>query len=91
MFDLLGIDAQKARQEFGHLLNGLNQGCPLHGGLAFGIDRMCMVLMGIDSMREVIAFPKTQTASCALTKAPGAVASSQWRELGLSAIKGEGS
>jgi aspartyl-tRNA synthetase len=83
VFELLGIDEAQANEEFGHLLSALSQGCPVHGGLAFGIDRMAMVLLGTNSIRDVIAFPKTQTATCALTKAPGKVVKSQWRELGL--------
>lgn len=83
VFSLLGIDEAHAQQEFGHLLHTLTQGTPIHGGLAFGIDRVCMVLQGLDSIREVIAFPKTQTASCALTKAPGLVDDIQWQELSL--------
>jgi aspartyl-tRNA synthetase len=89
VFERLGLDDIKIEKEFGHLLNALEQGCPYHGGIAFGIDRMTMVLLGINSMRDVIAFPKTQTASCALTKAPGEVLPSQWRELGLKVTKGE--
>ena len=89
VFELLGIDAEHAKEEFGHLLSALSQGCPIHGGLAFGVDRMAMVLLGTDSIRDVIAFPKTQTATCALTKAPGNVSRAQWRELGLVVKFGE--
>lgn len=91
IFELLGLDDQKIEAEFGHLMHALEQGCPFHGGIAFGLDRMAMVLQGIQSMRDVIAFPKTQTASCALTKAPSEVTNAQWRELGLKVIKGEDS
>ena len=89
VFDLLGIDDAHAKEEFGHLLTALSQGCPPHGGLAFGIDRMAMVLLGANSIRDVIAFPKTQTATCALTKAPGKVVKAQWRELSLSVKEGD--
>lgn len=83
IFELLGLDKKQVKQEFGHLMSALEQGCPYHGGMAFGVDRMAMMLLGLSSMRDVIAFPKTQTASCALTKAPGQVLPKQWRELGL--------
>lgn len=89
IFELLGVSPEKIQDEFGHLIQALEQGCPYHGGIAFGLDRVTMVLLGIQSMRDVIAFPKTQTASCALTKAPGKITSVQWRELGLKVAKGE--
>lgn len=90
IFSLLGLSDEKIQDDFGHLVSALEQGCPYHGGIAFGLDRMTMVLLGIQSMRDVIAFPKTQTASCALTKAPGRVIPAQWRELGLQVTKGDG-
>ncbi|HEY4646504.1 MAG TPA: aspartate--tRNA ligase [Steroidobacteraceae bacterium] len=81
VFDLLGIGADEARAKFGFLLDALKFGCPPHGGIAFGLDRMVMLMAGADSIREVIAFPKTQTATCPLTDAPTAVPEEQLREL----------
>ncbi len=80
---VLGIDADEARARFGFLLDALRYGCPPHGGLAFGLDRLVMLMTGAESIREVIAFPKTQTAACLLTSAPGPVDGRQLRELGL--------
>ncbi len=81
VFSLLGIDAQEAQDKFGFLLTALRYGCPPHGGIAFGLDRLVMLMSGARSIREVMAFPKTQTASCLLTDAPSAVAEKQLREL----------
>ena len=78
---LLGIGEQEARDKFGFLLDALKYGCPPHGGLAFGLDRLVMLMAGANSIREVMAFPKTQSASCPLTQAPSEVESSQLREL----------
>ncbi len=83
VLDLLGIDADAAQEKFGFLLDALRYGCPPHGGLAFGIDRLVMLMCGAPSIREVIAFPKTQTATCLLTQAPAPVDGAQLRELGL--------
>ena len=83
VFELLGIGEEEAREKFGFLLEALRYGCPPHGGIAFGLDRLVMLLAGADSIREVIAFPKTQSAHCPLTDAPGAADERQLRELGI--------
>jgi aspartyl-tRNA synthetase len=80
---LLGIGDEEARDKFGFLLDALRYGCPPHGGIAFGVDRLVMMMAGAASIREVMAFPKTQTASCPLTQAPSAVAPGQLIELGI--------
>ena len=83
---LLGIDDDEARNKFGFLLDALDYGCPPHGGIAFGLDRLVMILCEADSIREVIAFPKTQTAACLLTDAPANIPKAQLRELKLKTI-----
>ena len=80
---LLGIDDKEAREKFGFLLDALDYGCPPHGGIAFGLDRLVMILCNAESIRDVIAFPKTQTAACLLTDAPSTVSKSQLRELNI--------
>ncbi len=81
VFDLLGIEPGEARRKFGFLLEALKYGAPPHGGIAFGIERLVMLLAGADSIRDVSAFPKTQTAACPLTDAPTEVSEQQLREL----------
>ena len=83
VFDLLGIAAVEAQEKFGFLLDALQYGCPPHGGIALGIDRLAMLLTGSSSIRDVIAFPKTQSASCLLTSAPASVGDAQLTELGI--------
>jgi aspartyl-tRNA synthetase len=83
VFRLLGIGPEEAEEKFGHLLNALRYGAPPHGGLAFGLDRIVMMMTGSQSIRDVIAFPKTQSAACPLTDAPGAVPAAQLRELNI--------
>ncbi len=81
VFDLLGIASEEAQKKFGFLLDALKYGAPPHGGIAFGLDRLAMLMAGADSIREVIAFPKTQTAADPLTDAPTEVSEAQLREL----------
>ena len=83
VLQLLGIGDEEAREKFGFLLDALKYGCPPHGGLAFGLDRLVMLMTGAASIREVMAFPKTQTAACPLTSAPSPVATGQLIELGI--------
>ena len=81
VFDLLGIEHEEARAKFGFLLDALKFGAPPHGGIAFGLDRLAMLMSGAESIRDVIAFPKTQTAACPLTDAPTEASEKQLREL----------
>lgn len=83
VFKILGIGDEEANEKFGFLLDALRFGCPPHGGIAFGLDRLIMLMTGASSIREVIAFPKTQSAACPLTDAPGQVSNMQLKELGI--------
>ena len=83
VFELLGIGEREANEKFGFLLQALEYGCPPHGGIAFGLDRLVMLMAGAESIRDVIAFPKTQTASDPLTGAPSPADAAQLREVGI--------
>jgi aspartyl-tRNA synthetase len=87
VFRILNISDEKAEDKFGHLLTAMKMGCPPHGGIAFGLDRLVMLMTGASSIREVIAFPKTQTASCPLMDAPSTVEPEQLIELGIRVVK----
>ena len=83
IFKILGMDEEEIEAKFGFLLNAFSYGVPPHGGLAYGLDRLCMILAGASSIKDVIAFPKNQAAECPLSKAPDAADKEQLTELGI--------
>jgi len=89
VFRLLGISDEEAQEKFGFLLEALQYGAPPHAGLAFGLDRLVMLMTGATSIRDVMAFPKTTTAACPLTNAPGQANPEQLVELGVQVIAQE--
>ncbi|MFA6378637.1 MAG: aspartate--tRNA ligase [Candidatus Omnitrophota bacterium] len=89
IFDIIGFDEQEAQKRFGFLLKAFRYGAPPHAGVAYGIDRLVTILLGLESIRDVIAFPKTQKGSCLLTEAPSIVDQKQLKELGIVSLKKE--
>ena len=87
IFDIIGFNEQEAERRFGFLLRAFRYGAPPHAGVAYGIDRLAAILLGLDSIRDVIAFPKTQKGTCLLTQAPSMVDIKQLKELGLVSLK----
>jgi aspartyl-tRNA synthetase len=86
IFGLLGLSSEEAQDKFGFLLNAFEYGAPPHGGLAFGLDRLIMLMVGADSLRDVIAYPKTQSATCLMTSAPSEIANKQLQELHIRTV-----
>ena len=86
VFELLGIGKEEAEAKFGFLLEALKYGCPPHGGIAFGLDRVAALMAGEPSIRDVIAFPKTTTAQCPLTDAPSGISNDQLKELHIAVV-----
>lgn len=83
MLEVLGFTPEQAREQFGFLLDAFKFGVPPHAGLAYGLDRVAMLMVGADSIRDVIAFPKVKDASCLMTEAPAPVDQKQLEELGI--------
>ena len=89
MFEVLGFTPERANEQFGFLLEAFKYGVPPHAGLAYGLDRVVMWMVGADSIRDVIAFPKVKDASCLMTEAPSVVDEKQLEELGIAIVKPE--
>ena len=89
MFEVLGFTPEQAQEQFGFLLNAFKYGVPPHAGLAYGLDRLVMLMAKVDSIRDVIAFPKVKDASCLMTESPSVVSEQQLEELGLETAKEE--
>jgi len=87
IFDIIGLDKKEAEQRFGFLLEAFEYGAPPHAGAAYGVDRLVAILTGLDSIRDTIAFPKTQKGNCLMTDAPSPIDQGQLEELGLMTIK----
>ena len=87
MFEVLGFEKEDAYERFGFLLNAFKYGVPPHAGLAYGFDRLIMIMAGMDSIRDVIAFPKVKDASCLMTDAPNVVDDIQLKELGIGIVE----
>ena len=89
MFEALGFTEEKAKEQFGHLITAFSYGAPPHGGLAYGLDRLCMLLAGLDSIRDVIAFPKVQNASDLMMNCPDVVDDKQLDDLSIAVTRVE--